>query len=334
MDKQDAELIKKILRESIRLETNSFEYYHHYSQQDGLTPLVQSLLRRLAEEERAHRFAFVQEYRAFLNSSAGKKSEKDAEHMNFTLPKTVEFCLNKTLPGVEVAAVSFPGRFFGGDNIMHYTINKGVYQGELVLLYDVMGHDFHTTAVNSFVSEITGRYVEGIVPAPRPLAGSVVSGLFNRINKEMNAGNEMEAVFLTALFFLINPASNTLSFANSGHDHPLIFCADGKLRSLSGSQLLIGIDSDIEFTARDIDFNPGESVFAYSDGLVETKNARGEMYGRDRVIDILRKVFSDNPKAHPSYFIEQSLRGLGRFLGTHKPQDEISIVALRRRDVK
>ena len=87
----------------------------------------------------------------------------------------------------------------------------------------------------------------------------------------------------------------------------------------------IGIDPDCdEFSEQAITLNPGDRVFIYSDGLTDTMNADGDIFGAAQLLEATTRVGFIS--------LEQALRSLvaelDEFRGSSQPKDDVSILAV------
>ncbi len=75
----------------------------------------------------------------------------------------------------------------------------------------------------------------------------------------------------------------------------------------------------------DIPVNPGDIVFAYTDGVIETPNSQGELFGLDSLMEILEKQKSNDPNQ-----IKQSvLDALTNFSTESLSHDDVTFMAIK-----
>ena len=86
---------------------------------------------------------------------------------------------------------------------------------------------------------------------------------------------------------------------------------------------MIGLFDDVKFDQAQIDFNPGDRLFTYSDGLFEVYNSNGEAFGIDRVVETL----SDSMKAGPgNRLIADLLDKTKEFNAVGELEDDVAIL--------
>ena len=92
------------------------------------------------------------------------------------------------------------------------------------------------------------------------------------------------APFVTAFIGQIDCALGTLTYCNAGHFPPILLRADGKTELLEQGGPLLGALEDAEFRSGELMLEPGDTLVAYSDGVLECRNTEGEEFGLDRLM--------------------------------------------------
>ena len=70
---------------------------------------------------------------------------------------------------------------------------------------------------------------------------------------------------------------------------------------------------------------PGQVALLATDGLWESRNAAGEMFGKDRV----RALLSEHHGETAQRIVEAVLGGLRKFMGDMQPEDDVTLVAIK-----
>jgi serine phosphatase RsbU (regulator of sigma subunit)/anti-sigma regulatory factor (Ser/Thr protein kinase) len=131
-------------------------------------------------------------------------------------------------------------------------------------------------------------------------------------------------MFVTCLLLLLDPATGKITFANAGHNLPIQCTADSIIeRRASGMPL--GLLPGMSYEEAQIFMEPGDSLLIYSDGLIEGHNSQREMFGFDRV----KQILSQN--GHTDNFIELLMKAFDQFSGeSYEQEDDITMVTLTR----
>ena len=118
-----------------------------------------------------------------------------------------------------------------------------------------------------------------------------------RANRELCRNNPAN-MFLTAWVGVLDIESGVVTFANAGHNPPVVRRADGSIsfiRDRSGCMLSF-IDT-IEYKPRKITLGPGDNLFLYTDGVTEAMDVMGELFGDDRLARTLEAAPSSDPES-------------------------------------
>lgn len=102
-------------------------------------------------------------------------------------------------------------------------------------------------------------------------------------------------IFVTLIYVVLDVENQRLNIANAGHMPPVIRRADeGDVHTLDKvSGLPLGVLPDPEYSSESFDLKPGDSMMLYTDGLVEAMSPTKQMYGMERLEEILKTGASD-----------------------------------------
>ena len=152
--------------------------------------------------------------------------------------------------------------------------------------------------------------------------GLSVNEIFTLANEKLCENNESD-MFVTAWIGKFDLSTGKLTFANAGHNPPLIVHADGGceyLRSRPGF-VLAGMEG-IMYRENEITLNKGDRIFLYTDGVTEATDKNEALYGEDRLLSYINK--NKNLKA------EELLLGLKKdidlFVGEAPQFDDITML--------
>lgn len=135
-------------------------------------------------------------------------------------------------------------------------------------------------------------------------------------------------MFVTCLYAVLDPVSGYLQYANAGHNPPFRALKQDVGR-LWATGMPLGLMPDMKYEQVETMLSPGERVLFYSDGLVEAHNAAREMYGNQRLTELMQADGHDS--APSAMFIDNLLSSLGEFCGPDWDQeDDITLVSLQR----
>ena len=94
--------------------------------------------------------------------------------------------------------------------------------------------------------------------------------------------------FVTAFYGVLDRRTRILTYANAGHPYPLRYSSrTGAVTPLTAQGFLLGIMPDEVYRERTVQLEPGDRLCFYTDGLVETRNEIGELFGESRLQEAL-----------------------------------------------
>lgn len=98
--------------------------------------------------------------------------------------------------------------------------------------------------------------------------------------------------FITFFGAIYDHTLNTLVYVNSGHNPPFLATSEGKLMHLTeGSTVLGGFDELPFINEGFIDDLDGFTLFAYTDGLTEAENPKGEQLGSEPIENYFKENY-------------------------------------------
>jgi phosphoserine phosphatase RsbU/P len=111
----------------------------------------------------------------------------------------------------------------------------------------------------------------------------------DRLYLENNNFEESDS-FATVFFCLIDPRRKVLTYASAGHEPVLIVHPDKSIQVLAPTAPLIGVFDDQHhlFTQDIASISSGSLLVATTDGVTESRNAAGELFGMERFIEVVR----------------------------------------------
>lgn len=105
--------------------------------------------------------------------------------------------------------------------------------------------------------------------------------------------NTSSGRFATLFLGILDTEKHLLHFANGGHDYPFLLRNGSKIKRLSLNGIPLGIMEDSRYESGSIELQPGECLFVYSDGITESMNANEELFGEERLKELLISAASD-----------------------------------------
>ncbi|HEU4673793.1 MAG TPA: SpoIIE family protein phosphatase [Candidatus Limnocylindrales bacterium] len=215
------------------------------------------------------------------------------------------------LPGWQVAAHYAPARAVGGD-FYDFIALPGDRIG--VVVGDVTGKGVPAALLMARTQSVL-RSEAPHLASP----GAVLARANEILLPEMPA-----RMFVTCLYLVIEPATGRVTYANAGHNLPVVRGRDGVVE-LRATGMPLGLLPDRTYDEKEASLAPGQTVLLYSDGIDEAHAPDGEMFGLPRVRELMAI------EATGSELIDHLLDSLHAFVGRDWDQeDDITLVALDR----
>ena len=89
---------------------------------------------------------------------------------------------------------------------------------------------------------------------------------------------DIKSNFITSFYAILDPASSTLKYAVAGHPQPLLRKASGKVNSLPGKGMVLGVSKEAVYKDMNLSLTPGDTVVAFTDGMTDANNPASEHY--------------------------------------------------------
>src|SRR6266702_2188772 len=136
----------------------------------------------------------------------------------------------------------------------------------------------------------------------------------------------LESQYVVMLYALWNDENQTLQVANSGAVQP-VFCRSGQSTVVRAEGFPLGMFPDVTYEEFSIATQPGDAIVFVSDGILDAENAKGEMYGDDR----LARMLCSHRDHAAANIAEAILNDVTRFQDGHDRFDDETIIVLRVR---
>ena len=89
--------------------------------------------------------------------------------------------------------------------------------------------------------------------------------------------------FVTMAYLRLDTARGVLTYANAGHNPPLLARTSGHVEALHPSGTVLGVFPDAEYTGREVALHNGDRLLLYTDGVTEARNRDEEEFGEERL---------------------------------------------------
>jgi phosphoserine phosphatase RsbU/P len=215
------------------------------------------------------------------------------------------------LAHLDVAAKFVPARTIGGDlyDFIPYSMSRlGIVIG------DVSGKGAPAAIYAALVSGILRSHAP-IEPAPSEMLSAVNLSLAER---------RIEAQFVSIIYALWDDEQRTLTVANSGLPQPIFIHGD-KNESIEITGLPLGLFDEAEYDELKFRAKPGDMFVFFSDGILDARNRKGEMFGRGRV----EKTIAECTEQSVDCVVESLFTAVAQHAAGVEAFDDQTVVAIR-----
>ena len=236
-------------------------------------------------------------------------AERERQRVELETARRIQSSILPELPpqvqGVQVAHTYLPASEVGGDFYDVLALEDGRLS---VAIGDVAGHGVSSGLVMSMA-----RSALAVQVTYRPEVASVFE-MLNRVIYQ----SARKRLLTTLCYLLLDPDSRKLKYASAGHLYPYRMSLDGDIRALESVAYPLGVRENLLIQPKEVELEPGDSVFLSSDGLVEARRMGSEeMFGFDRLEESLVRHAHRGAKG----ILDGVLDDYDRFVGGGEPPD-------------
>jgi sigma-B regulation protein RsbU (phosphoserine phosphatase) len=224
------------------------------------------------------------------------------------LPKTPPL-----IEGYDIAGVSIPAKTVGGDYFDFIQLDDSKL---IFCLGDVSGKGMPAALLMANLqATLRGQIMIDAAPG----------ACLQRANALMYRSTDADK-FATLFYGALDRASHTLTYANAGHNYPLLLKPGGELVSLETGGIVLGCLDDFCYAEKTITLESGDVLLIYSDGITESIDANEEEFGVGRLSDILLRHSSDDA----ARLIDRIVSAVHAHAGELPQADDMTLLIIKR----
>jgi serine phosphatase RsbU (regulator of sigma subunit) len=214
---------------------------------------------------------------------------------------------------MEFASEVFAARYLSGDFAVLMQNGSKV----LATLGDIAGKGF---AAGMWFTNLAGLLQSYGHPDSEP------AEILTEINRHL-CYLRPAAPFVTAFLAQIDCDSGEVAYTNAGHFPPMLLCADGQAELLEVGGPLLGAVENAEYQSGHVSLEPGDTLLAYSDGVLECRNEVGEEFGSARLLT----AFEQAQQLTARNALVALLAAVQDFANGKPLSDDVSLTVIRHR---
>jgi len=248
--------------------------------------------------------------------------ERERMQQSLNLAKEVQQNLlpksNLKVNGFDIAGKSVYCDETGGDYYDFIIIDDAAEQKIGVAIGDVSGHGISSALLMATVRSSLRQRAS--------LPGSTAK-IISDVNRQLVKDVEDSGQFMTLFFLALDTATRQLEWVRAGHDPAMLYDpGSDSFNELSGSGIALGVDAEwIYEDNKKNDFSNGQIIFLSTDGIWEARNKKGEMLGKEPILDAIRH----NASSDATQIIDVIFNILDKFIGEVKLEDDITSVVVK-----
>jgi sigma-B regulation protein RsbU (phosphoserine phosphatase) len=219
---------------------------------------------------------------------------------------------NPIIPGYDIAGMNVPSEEVGGD---YYDFIPIVDHQLGIAIGDVSGKGIPAALIMaafraSLVAEIRNNYA--------------IRTIFAKVNSLLEETSERGS-FVTAMYGVLDSKNGIFTFANAGHNPGLLLRNDGSVEQLIEGGAPFGILPRVQYEERPISVRPGEVMLWYTDGVTDATDEQGELFGAERLEDMLRK----NRRKPATEILHDIHREITGFADDGSTMDDVTMIVVK-----
>ncbi|MEO8595493.1 MAG: SpoIIE family protein phosphatase [Candidatus Solibacter sp.] len=232
---------------------------------------------------------------------------------NQLFPKDVPFTKSLELKGV-----CSPARMVSGD---YYDFMALPHDSLALAIGDVAGKGISAALLMATIQSTMRTQLSSAngTPASQLHASKMVALL----NRQLYATTSPEK-YATFYFAIYDEERHALTYTNAGHLAPILLHGND-LQMLDSTGTVVGAFPVAIYEEKTVMLEKGDVLVAYTDGIVEPENVYGEMFGEDRLKDLIVKY----ARSDSAELIARTMEAVTHWTGAGELQDDMTMVVAR-----
>ncbi|MDR3710157.1 MAG: SpoIIE family protein phosphatase [Capsulimonadaceae bacterium] len=228
--------------------------------------------------------------------------------------------------GARIAAITSPSQMIDGDFYDFFVHNESCFD---VIVGDVMGKGIPGALIGAAVKSHLQRALSQLIYSDRgslPEPEDIIAVVHSDVTKELI---KLET-FATLCYARFDRAKMKLTLVDCGHTATIHWQpSKDATRLLQGDNVPLGFIETETYKQIEQSFEPGDLFFFYSDGVTEAMSSTGEMFGVDRLRELIRR----GGLIEPHKLIERVRAAVVAFTQSETFADDLTCVAVKMDEV-
>ena len=220
------------------------------------------------------------------------------------------------IPHLDIIAKTRPAAEIGGDSFDFITKNDRTF----MYIGDVTGHGVPSGLVMMIVDTLLHTFADMVENSQQ---------LLTQVNKYLKPRIQ-STMFMTMVMLQWIHETKEMKFTGAGHETIIHYKAmDNIVDNMKAGGIALGMVPDNEKLIKEqsIHFHEGDFIVLYTDGITESRNSEGEMFGEKKLVKIIEKNAEKSPSAEALF--QRISTEVTHFIGDTIQQDDMTLLVIR-----
>jgi sigma-B regulation protein RsbU (phosphoserine phosphatase) len=256
-----------------------------------------------------------------INEMTDGLLERERMRQSLSLAKEVQQHLmpgtDPQIAGLDIAGTSIYCEETGGD-YYDYLARDAAHQGKIgVIVGDVSDHGVPSALLMTTARAFLRQRFS-------------ISGDLNQIvsdaNRQLSRDVKESGRFMTLFLCEIDRANDMLHWVNAGHEPAMMFDPNsGDFVELTGGGLPLGVSEKSPYRKFQSKIESGQILLIGTDGIWESQNPSGEMFGKER----FKKVVQEHSGKSAKQILSAVMGAIDNFSQAHEKADDVTLVVVK-----
>lgn len=236
------------------------------------------------------------------------------------------------IPGWEIATQFRPARQVAGDFYDVFTLAEE--KKVAIVMGDVCDKGVGAALFMALFRSLIRVFAFESLPNPNSGQGSfrldstqVLTRTVVLTNNYIATTHGNENMFATMFFSILDAKSGLLTYVNGGHEPPVVIGDHSIKATLQPTGPAVGLLPDLDFFTQDIQLEPNDILFTFTDGVTDAQSRTGELFTKKRLMEMLIE-----PAASAEAFLDRIVERIQSHIAGVEQYDDLTMLALRRKE--
>ena len=213
---------------------------------------------------------------------------------------------------VDLHAILHPAKEVGGDLYDFYMDGNHLY----FLIGDVSGKGVPASLFMAITRSLFRTLSQHVLSPAK---------IVTEMNNSISDNNESN-MFVTLIVGILDLETGILKLCNAGHNPPILIYPDGQVSYLEfKTQIFVGVVEDFKYSDEEVVLEKESKLFLYTDGVTEAENINKELYGEEKLLEML----SDNASSDVRTTVNVVVDSIASHVKEAEASDDLTILLIQ-----